>query len=360
MTKDRWIAISKISAVVAGCVAMGFVAGGCSGSSNDDDVGWGNPSGDAGRDAKAEARSDVDVDDSSSPGADGGSDSEGDVSLDGVVSDSTPSEDVYVPDVRPDAPAETEPDPAAAENARNEIISMAAGSACASYKWKDRGKAPAAYMKGMALLFGRAVCNQTRTDIAYVAQAQPSDKGTDDTFVEYKDIFAGLGMSNDVDGVDTLRHAYTLLLGLGMRESTGRHCVGRDTNASNTSAATAEAGAWQTSYNSNYFNKTILLALFEKYKADRSGCLLDVFSEGVTCSKAHWENYGTGEGLLFQELSKSCPAFAGEWAAVMLRSCYRHYGPLKRHEAEVRPDCDDMFKQVQDIVAKTPTVCALL
>ena len=35
-----------------------------------------------------------------------------------------------------------------------------------------------------------------------------------------------------------------MLLGLGMRESSGEHCTGRDTSATNTTAATAEAVAY--------------------------------------------------------------------------------------------------------------------
>lgn len=377
MTRFRWMTVSKVSAVIVSCLAMGLVVGGCSDSNDDDNIDWGKSGADASRDARAEARSDVDLGDGFTPAvdvvsdvvADRGSDSEPDTPSVDVVSDSSPEEDVSETDttpedaeadVIPDVPAETEPDPALAEKARNEIIAMAAGSSCASYSWKNRGKAPAGYMKGMALLFGRAVCNQTRVDVAYVAQAQPSDKGKDDTLVHYDGKFQELGWSNGTAGVDTLRHSYTLLLGLGMRESSGKYCEGRDRSASNTTAETAEAGLWQTSYNSRNFNKTILLGLFDKYKADKSGCLLDAFKEGVSCSSSSWESYGSGDGYDFQELSKSCPAFAGEWTAVMLRSCYRHYGPLVRREAELKPECDSMFKQVQDIISKTPTVCTLL
>ena len=43
-------------------------------------------------------------------------------------------------------------------------------------------------------------------------------------------------MRNDVSGTDTLRHLFVLMIGLGMRESSGRYCEGRDQSASNTSA----------------------------------------------------------------------------------------------------------------------------
>ena len=38
-------------------------------------------------------------------------------------------------------------------------------------------------------------------------------------------------------------------LGLGMRESSGQYCCGRDTSEDNTTADTAEAGLFQMSWN---------------------------------------------------------------------------------------------------------------
>ena len=35
-------------------------------------------------------------------------------------------------------------------------------------------------------------------------------------------------MRNDVSGIDTLRHLFVLMIGLGMRELSGRYCEGRD------------------------------------------------------------------------------------------------------------------------------------
>jgi hypothetical protein len=47
---------------------------------------------------------------------------------------------------------------------------------------------------------------------------------------------------------------------------------------------------------------------------------------------------------------KSCPAFAVEAAAVGLRTIRTHWGPINRQEAELRPEPDSLFRQVQDIV----------
>ena len=214
----------------------------------------------------------------------------------------------------------------------------------------------------MALVYGRAYCNQARSDVVVVSKAKTTDD-VHDALAWYSAIFANLGMKNDVAGVDTLRHAYTLLIGLGMRESSGEHCCGRDGSADNVASDTCEAGAWQTSYNSHSFSME-LSKLFDKYKADSSGCRLDVFEEGVTCNAANWKNWGTGaDGLEFQQLTKKCPAFAAEYTAVMLRvsgGSKGHYGPLRRREAEVRPECDTMYKNVQALIDKNPAACGAL
>lgn len=238
------------------------------------------------------------------------------------------------------------------------IEAIAAKSDCSKYQWKDRGQAPKGYVEGVALIFGRAVCNPTRSDVVVVSQAATSDD-QHDALAWYASIFSGLGMDNSVAGVDTLRHAYTLLLGLGMRESSGEHCCGRDMSASNTTASTAEAGAWQTSYDSHVFSPE-LDKLFAHYRADDTGCLLGVFSANVTCSAADWECYGSGDGYDFQKLEKECPAFAGEYAAVMLRvsgGSAGHYGPLRTRAAEVRPECDAMFHDVQTLVEQNKDAC---
>lgn len=220
---------------------------------------------------------------------------------------------------------------------------------------------PKGYIKGVALVFARSVCELSRSDVQVVEEANTGDD-LKDALSWFNSNFNAVSMPNDVAGVDTLRHAYTLLIGLGMRESSGEHCVGRDTSATNTTADSAEAGAWQTSYDSRTASVE-LPKLFTKYKADTSGCLLDTFAEGVTCSAANWQNWGTGDGMTFQKMEKECPAFAAEYAAVMLRvagGSKGHYGPLRTKAAEIRPECDDLLHEVQKIVEQNPGLCASL
>jgi hypothetical protein len=85
---------------------------------------------------------------------------------------------------------------------------------------------------------------------------------------------------------------------------------------------------------------------------------VEVFKEGVKCSAASLENFGEGDGNEFQRLSKECPAFAAEFAAVGLRHIRTHWGPINRKEAEVLADADAMLMEIQQAVEATPALCA--
>jgi hypothetical protein len=86
---------------------------------------------------------------------------------------------------------------------------------------------------------------------------------------------------------------------------------------------------------------------------------VEIFKEGVECRASDLENFGTGDGREFQRLSKECPAFAAEFAAVGLRHFRKHWGPINRKEAQLVPECDAMFKRVQEMVDATD-LCPLL
>lgn len=168
-----------------------------------------------------------------------------------------------------------------------------------------------------------------------------------DALAWYSQQFLEAGMDNRTSGSETLRHLFVLLIGLGMRESSGRYCEGRDRSAANTSSDEAEAGLFQTSYNART-GSPLLPQLFKQYA--NSADFVDIFKEGVTCKEGDLENYGTGDGKEFQRLSKACPPFAAEFAAVALRNLRKHWGPVNRREVEIRHECDMMLRQVQDAV----------
>ena len=89
--------------------------------------------------------------------------------------------------------------------------------------------------------------------------------------------------------------------------------------------------------------------LFSDYSKAQQG-FLSIFQEGVICGHHDLANHGDGDGAAFQQLCKSCPAFAVEAAAVGLRILRTHWGPINNRAAEIRPEADELFQQVQSIV----------
>jgi hypothetical protein len=156
-------------------------------------------------------------------------------------------------------------------NPLDTIVDIAARSPLARFNWKDRGVAPRGYIKGMALVYARVHCKLKAGHAAAIEMAK-ADTGDQlrDALAWYAEQFHEVGMNNDVVGDDTLRHLFVLLIGLGMRESSGRYCEGRDRSASNTTAETAEAGLFQTSFNAKSASPVLPL-LFDTIRRIRSG-----------------------------------------------------------------------------------------
>ena len=234
----------------------------------------------------------------------------------------------------------------------SEIVQIAANSALARVSWDGgRGRAPLGYIKGMAVMFAVAQRKLAQGDPAAVEMSRAASSDSHrDALAHYASRFAALGLRNDVSGIDTLRHLFMLMIGLGMRESSGRYCEGRDRSASNTSADSAEAGLFQMSWDAHGASRQIP-RLLDEYQANGGGGYREIFCEGVTPHRGDLDNCGSGTGLRFQQLCKDCPGFAVETAAVGLRNLRTHWGPINRREAELRQEADDMLQQVQRLVA---------
>lgn len=221
------------------------------------------------------------------------------------------------------------------------LATLADDSDILNFSWNERGVAPRGYIRGMAVMFGRVYCkmNAERDAASEMATANTGDASVD-ALTWFAGEFDQLGMDNSSPGVDVLRHLFVLLTGLGMRESSGKHCEGQ---GGNTGADTAEAGLFQVSHDSigAHF---LLGALFDQYKGSTD--FLDIFQEGVSCGSDAWKNWGAGAGRDFQALTKSCPAFAVEYAALLLRKNRRYSGAINNKTVELRPECDDLFKSV--------------
>jgi hypothetical protein len=235
------------------------------------------------------------------------------------------------------------------------ISLVASQSACAKYSWKDRGRAPAGYNKGMALSFARSLCREKgllslSSPAAVMAKAKTSD-ATKDALAHYETTFDALKMEIDHAGEETMQSLYALGVGLGMRESSGKYCEGWDTTASDQTASTAETGLFQVSYNSISATSE-LTKLYNEYKADESRCYLATYSEGAVCKTQSY--VGTGAGLDFQKFTRRCPAFAAEYAMTLARVLRKHWGPLNRKEAEVTANCNSMLEDVRRLVDEDP------
>lgn len=227
---------------------------------------------------------------------------------------------------------------AASQGDLNKITALAKDSACAKVTWKNRGKAPIGYTKGMGFAFAKSYCKK-RFEFEFAE--------SNDAVMQYQI-------------PRTPVHTYALLHGLGMRESSGQYCEGRDMSATNTKSETAEAGPFQTSWNAAGSHVSLKKIKSEYEKGGK--CFLDVWQEGVSpahCSRQS-SYFGSGDGLAFQKLARNCPAFAAEFAAVTIRSLRKHYGPLVRREAEVRQECVDMYTKIKAAVDANPALCATL
>lgn len=257
-----------------------------------------------------------------------------------------------------------------AATAKGALIDIASSSQCANYSWKDRGRAPRSYVAGVALVFARAICHPERADVKIMSAAPDAVLRPNDALVRYQEVFSKAGMSNVKSGPETLRHAYTLLLGLGMMESSGKYCEGRDVSQCFAKPESAEAGLFQTSYGA-HTHSSALDVLFKSYSNDPKPCLLDAFqgtiqckirkSHNASCPLATSDIAGTGVGADWQRLTKSCPAFATEYGAVVLRTnggIHGEFNPIRKLQAEVRPECDSMFHKVQEFVGDHPELCS--
>lgn len=246
---------------------------------------------------------------------------------------------------------------------KQQVMDIAASSSCAQTNWRDRGKTPAAYMRGTAVSYARALCSPTNPYVQIASKgigSNPVDYKPLDSLAWYNSLFRSIGITNSNDGRVALRSTYLLMIGLAQRESSGRYCVGRDMSAEFVAHDSAEAGLYQTSWGVRRRNPALLEGMTQSYANDRSRCLLSEFSSGVSCRASDAVNWGQGSGVAWQELTKSCPAFATEYAAVILRQGggeRGEFGPIRRRAAELAPSCNTMLQRVETLVLADPSNC---
>jgi uncharacterized protein (TIGR02594 family) len=215
--------------------------------------------------------------------------------------------------------------------------------------WRDRGKPPPGYYAGMAKTFALAMIGLELDDPGVeIMASKASGDAEHDALTYYAAEFAAHKMANNKDGVATLRHLFVMMVGLGMRESSGNPWEGRDMSATNVESETCEAGLFQTSWNISNFAEEIE-DLLKAYKKDPNG-FHSTFGDGVEPSTTNLDLYGSGDGAMYQWLAKQSPAFAVLVTAIGMRKGRKHWGPIERREVEINSAIDDMLQDVQELV----------
>jgi hypothetical protein len=242
--------------------------------------------------------------------------------------------------------------PMATYQADRRIADIAARSACARHNWRNRGRAPVGYIKGVAQVYAKSFCESRGSSETAVRVMNQPLQGNQDALVHYRDALRGSGVDVSSD-IERLRALYTLGIGLGMRESSGNTTEGRDIQVRHPTASNAEAGLFQQSFDSLDSRVPALGQLLEQYRANVSACSLETFREGISRVVTR-PVFGTGPGAEFQRFTRECPAFATEYAMVLLRVNREHFGPINRREAEFFQPCNDMLKEVEAVATCTP------
>ncbi|HEX4739082.1 MAG TPA: hypothetical protein VH331_16135 [Allosphingosinicella sp.] len=243
------------------------------------------------------------------------------------------------------------------------IHSLADASPLRSYDWPARGPAPPGYLRGLAVAFVRMLSMIERPDegdvelrlrqhgaLAFqIATSEQVGHPDTDVLSWYSNELCAAGATMTTNG-ERLVGVFAILTGLGMRESSGLHCVGADTPRSRgepTTEENAEAGLFQVSYDAIGENRQ-RRALFETYRGRTD--LADVFASGARCRPHDWHNHGSGTGAAFQETMKNCPFFAILFTAAMLREERSHWGPINKRQVHVRPDAVAFFRTLTRLV----------
>ena len=237
------------------------------------------------------------------------------------------------------------------------IIAAATDSPLLHYDWSDRGVAPRGYTKGMALAFAEAYRLMKAGDPSAVAAARErASDAAHDVLDHYAPELAAAGATT-ATAADRLVSVFSVMMGLGPRESSGRNCCGPDTPEDRgppghpvpTTPENAEAGLFQVSYDS-IAGKAHRQALVDAY-AGRQDLLVE-FGEGARCERpGHWPpEVGAGKQAAFQKQMKECPIFAALYTAMFLREQRTHWGPINRKKAEVRRDAVELFTEVKALM----------
>ncbi|WP_321861547.1 hypothetical protein [Burkholderia cenocepacia] len=238
--------------------------------------------------------------------------------------------------------------PAAVESGKanvdyEKVISKSTGNKCylESYK-NNRGRAPRKLVEGLIANFTQEIC--------FPSGASENSLGIpeNDALAYYK-------------SPAKIENLYALMIGSAMQESSGGVDCGQDSSApENRTGQKAEAGIFQTSYDS-VSKSNELRKLYEDARAGGVQCFSNLYA---TCSGvdkvsglSRLKNWGSGEGVDFQATTKSCQGFAAKYHSIMLRIDRAHYGPINKKSAEMKPSCVSMFSELGAYISSNREIC---
>ena len=234
--------------------------------------------------------------------------------------------------------------------------------------WKNRGRAPYGYYYGMALSFAKHYLRLSNNDIIIKEISKSiSQYEKFDSLKKWENIILSKSMDFDTPS-NRLKSLHTLMLGLGMMESSGKYCCGWDRGKIDgwkgkgksilPTSENSEAGLFQTSYDIlgsvSLSAKFFLEEVINRYSANNDG-LQHLFSKGVKCSVYDLENFGEGKGFEFQKLTKELPLFAVEFTALSLRNTSNHWNPvIKINDSKLGLEINsiwyELLTKIEDVI----------
>lgn len=249
----------------------------------------------------------------------------------------------------------------------DQIISLNELKTVSEISWLERGRSPRGYSKGMALSYARIYGKfLDEMESALVLARENSLDSRYDALAVFEGEFGRLGLDVNIGGIEAIRNTFTLLYGLGMRESSGRHCLGRYLSDPYDEAHSAEAGLFQTAWSASakvvdrrWTPINPMRDLFREYEASSDPGFLEVFSEGVSCDVRHSDIWGDPDtiGGRYQHLAKNSPSFAVEFSAIGIREKCQHWGPIKKFPyenfVEIRREVYTLCKAVESVIEET-------
>jgi hypothetical protein len=160
-------------------------------------------------------------------------------------------------------------------------------------------------------------------------------------------------------------NTYSLMMTLGMIESSGKISVGVDTskkcgeNGENCGSSEAETGLFQVSRNSTAFlEKQSLEALLQEYRADKTKCSTDIFAGNQNSAAPNIDGPVFENDEAFQVAMKTCPALNAEYTAMLIRQTDAHNGPLLRSEVQPKLECTKILAKAYSAARDNAAICS--